>query len=146
LYYFFGLGHHRNMKSWKRGLDDSILCPKCTKTFWGAIPIVSYQYDKKMFRSNFDNFFGAGQNRPSQSWKPEPDDYVWHPKHTHTICGAVSIVSCQYGRKIIRSSFVDFSGLSTTEAGKVENWARMTLFCTRNIPTLFGTQFLSFCD
>jgi len=97
-----------------------------------------------MFQSNFDNFSRAGHNQHSQSWKPEPDDYVWHPKHTHTICGAVSIVSCQYGRKIIRSSFADFPGIGTTDAGKVENWSRMTLFCTRNIPTQFGTHFLLF--
>jgi len=33
---------------------------------------------------------------------------------------------------------------SRSEAGKVENRARMTQFCTQNILTLFGTQFLSF--
>jgi len=37
-----------------------------------------------------------------------------------------------------------FSSPGTTEAGKVENEAQMTQFCTRNIPILFGVQFLSF--
>jgi len=59
--------------------------PKTSHTFWGAILIVSHQYDKKIFRSNFDDFSGAGHNRHCQSWKSDPDDYVWHPKHTHTI-------------------------------------------------------------
>jgi len=37
-----------------------------------------------------------------------------------------------------------FPGPGTTGAGKVENWALMTRFCTRNILTLFGVQFLLF--
>jgi len=37
-----------------------------------------------------------------------------------------------------------FLGLGTTGARKVENQARVTRFCTQNIPTLFGTHFLSF--
>jgi len=37
-----------------------------------------------------------------------------------------------------------FPGLVTTKTGKVENRARITRFYTRNIPTLFGVQFLSF--
>jgi len=61
-----------------------------------------------MFRSNFKNFLGPGHHRCNQSWKPDPDNYIWHPKHTHTICGAVSIISRQYGWKIIQSSFDDF--------------------------------------
>jgi len=36
-----------------------------------------------------------------------------------------------------------FSGLESTRAGKVENFAQMTWFCIRNIPTLFVVQFLS---
>jgi len=32
----------------------------------------------------------------------------------------------------------------TTIVGQVENLVRKTRFCTRNIPTLFGVQFLSF--
>jgi len=41
---------------------------------------------------------------------------------------------------------ITFPGRVSTGAGKVENWARMTRFCIRNIPTLSGTQFLSFCN
>ena len=37
-----------------------------------------------------------------------------------------------------------FPGSDTTEVVKVKNQARKTWFCTRNIPTLFGMQFLSF--
>jgi len=37
-----------------------------------------------------------------------------------------------------------FCGLSTIRTGKVENWARMIGICIHNIPTLFGTHFLSF--
>jgi len=99
-----------------------------------------------MFRSNFDDFSGADHNWCCQSLKPDPDDYVWHPKQTYTICSAVSIAFCQYGWKIIRWCFAEFSGLGTTEAGKVENRARITPFCTRNIPTIFMMQFLSFCN
>jgi len=45
---------------------------------------------------------------------------------------------------MFRSSFDDFSGPGTTGAGKVENRAQITRFSARNIPTLFGVQFLSF--
>jgi len=37
-----------------------------------------------------------------------------------------------------------FPGLGTTGTGKVENGAHMTRFSGRNLPTLFGVQFLSF--
>jgi len=37
-----------------------------------------------------------------------------------------------------------FLGLETTRAGKVENRAQMTWFCTKNIPIVFGVQFLTF--
>jgi len=49
---------------------------------------------------------------------------------------------------VIRSSFDNFfeSGQhwNIPQAGKVENRVRMTPFCTRNIPTMFGVYFLSF--
>jgi len=45
---------------------------------------------------------------------------------------------------MFRSSFDDFSGPSTTGAGKVEKRPEMTRFTARNIPTLFWVQFLSF--
>jgi len=99
-----------------------------------------------MFRSNFDDFSGLGHQAAQLKLKTGPDDYVWHPKYNHTFCGALSIVSRQYGWKITRSSFHDFSRLGTTRVGKVENRTRMTQFCTQKIPTLFETQFLSFCD
>jgi len=35
------------------------------------------------------------------------------------------------------------SGTDTTGACKLENQASMNQFCTQNIPTLFGVQFLS---
>jgi len=38
------------------------------------------------------------------------------------------------------------SGLRTIGAAKVENWALMTTFGTRDMPTQFVAQFLSFPD
>ena len=62
--------------------------------------------------------------------------------------GAVLIVSSQYGWKMFQSNFDNFSGIGLHRnrlgEGEVENRARMTPFCTRNIPTMFGVQFLSF--
>jgi len=52
----------------------------------------------------------------------------------------ISTVQKCFGR--ILTTFPD---LGTTGAGKVENWTHVTRFCTRNIPTRFWTQFLSFC-
>jgi len=69
-------------------------------TFWGAILIVAQQYDKQMFRFNFDDFSGPGHQRRCQSWKLGPDYHVWHPKHTHTVCGAIFIVSSHKGGNI----------------------------------------------
>ena len=113
-----------------------------------GMPFLSFPITttKKMFWWNFDDFSGARHNRHNQSWKPDQYDYVCHPKHTYTICGAVFIVFRQYGWKIIRSTFADFSCVVTTEAEKIENRPCMTAFCTRNILTLFVTQFMSFCD
>jgi len=49
---------------------------------------------------------------------------------------------------MLRSNFDEFFGSGNhrnwPRAGKFENQARMTLFCNRNIPTMFGVQFLSF--
>jgi len=45
---------------------------------------------------------------------------------------------------MFQSSFDDFSGPGTTEAGKVKNKAQMTRFSVRNIPIPFGVQFLLF--
>jgi len=50
----------------------------------------------------------------------------------------------QYGTKMVRSSFDNFSGLVITGPGKVQNRPYMTQFSGRNIPTLFVVQFLSF--
>ena len=93
----------------KRGPRWLGLVPETYLTFWDAVLIVSYQYGKKMFRSNFDDFSRPGYHRSSESWKSGPDDYISHPKPTDAVCGVVSIVSRQYGWKIIRSSFDDFS-------------------------------------
>ena len=49
------------------------------------------------------------QRRRRRSSKLGADDYVLHPKHTHIVCGVVSIFSCKYGRKIFRSNFDDSS-------------------------------------
>jgi len=40
--------------------------------------------------------------------KTESYDYLWHPKHTHTVCGAVLILSHQYSWKMFRSNFDKF--------------------------------------
>jgi len=45
---------------------------------------------------------------------------------------------------MFRSNFDDFSEPGTTGVAKVENRAQMTTFGTRNIPTQFVVQFLSF--
>jgi len=49
---------------------------------------------------------------------------------------------------MFRSNFDDFSRLgylrSNPEVGTIEDEGRMTRFCSRNIPTEFGVQFLSF--
>jgi len=77
----------------------------------------------KMFRLNFIDFLRPEHCQSKQSWKSGSDDFVLHPKHTHTVCGAVFIVSCQYGWKMFRLNFDDFSGPGSTGAGKVENRA-----------------------
>jgi len=83
-----------------------------------------------------------------QSWKPGPDYLVLHPKQTLTNWGALLIVSRHYSWKMFWSNFDDFPGPKNhrcrPRASKVVNQVQMTLFCTQNIPTLFGLQFLSF--
>jgi len=65
-----------------------------------------------------------------------------------TFWGAVLIVSRHYSQKMFQSSFEDFSvsghHRNMLRADKVENWTRITPFCTQNIPTMFGVQFVSF--
>jgi len=70
--------------------------------------------------------------------------YICQKNLENTFCGAILIVSRQYGWKMFRSSFDDFSGLGAFKGRKVENGAKMTQFSARNIPTLFEVQFLSF--
>jgi len=83
-----------------------------------------------------------------QSWKPGPDYLVLHPKQTLTNWGALLIISRYYSWKMFWSNFDDFPGPKNhrcrPRASKVVNRVQMTLFCTQNIPTLFGLQFLSF--
>jgi len=81
-----------------------------------------------MFRSNFSS----------------PDDLVLHSKQTHTNWGAILIVFITIAEKCFSQILTTFSSTKTTGAGKVVNRVRMTLFCTRKIPTLFGFQLLSF--
>jgi len=90
---FLGSGNpeqSRSRQSWRSRADDLVLHQN---TVWGAFLIVCLQYDWKMFRSNFNDFFGPEHHRSRQSWKSGQDDSVMHPKHTHTICGVVLIVS-----------------------------------------------------
>ena len=70
--------------------------------------------------------------------------YICQKNLENTFCGAILIVSRQYGWKMFRSSFDDFSGLGAFKGRKVENGAKMTQFSARNIPTLFEVKFLSF--
>ena len=58
--------------------------------------------------------------------------------------GCNSYISCLYGWKIFWSNFDDFFERKMFSAGKVKNRDQMTWFCTRNIPTRFRVQFLSF--
>ena len=51
------------MRSWKPGPNESILHPKHTHNFWGAVVIVSCQYSWKMYQSNFSDFFVSGHHR-----------------------------------------------------------------------------------
>jgi len=106
----FRVGAQRSRKSWKRGPDDSVERPKRIHTFLGCNSYRFASVGKKMCRSNFNEFSWTGHHWRSQSWKSDPDDYVWHRKRTHAICGAVSIIFGQYGWKVIRSNFDDFSG------------------------------------
>jgi len=96
----------------------------------------------KMFRLTFDDSFRLVHHRSKQIWKSSLNVLILHPKHTHTICRAILFVSRQYARKMFWSNFDDFfepgHPLSRPGAGRVENRARMTPFCTWNIPTLFG--------
>jgi len=80
---------HEKLKPGPRLLG---LAPETYLHLLGAILIISHQYCKEMLHSNFKNFFRPGHHRCNQIWIPDPDDYIWHSKHTHTICGAVSIV------------------------------------------------------
>jgi len=134
-----------NLKTSPGWLDFT---PQTYQHCLGAILIVSSEYDRKMFGQHFDNFFGMGHHRKKWSWKSGPYDSVLHLKHTHPVWGAVLIVTLQYGWKMFRLNIDDFfrSGHHwiRLERGKFENWARMTRFCTRNIPTLFMVQFLLF--
>jgi len=125
---------------------------KHTHTVCGVVLIIFCQYGWKMFHLNFDYFFeighhlnrlGAGQleNRtrmtPFCTWNIPT--MFWD---------SVLIVSCHYSWKMFYSNFDDFFGSGHHRnrpwLGKFENRARMNLFCTRNIPTMFGVQFLSF--
>jgi len=48
------------------------------------------------------------------------------------------------GEKYFDRILTAFPSPKTTKVGKLENWAEMTQFCTRKIPTQFAVQFLSF--
>jgi len=45
-------------------------------------------------------------------------------------------------KKYFGRNLTAFPVLKSTRVGKVENPAQMTRFCTQNIPTMFGVQFL----
>jgi len=124
--------------------DFCLVRNKHTHIVCGVIHIIFSQYSWKLFQSNFEDFSRPGYHSSWQSWKSGPEDSILHPKRTDTLWGAILLISRQYGQKIFRSSFDNFSGSGTTGAKKVENRPQMTWFSARNIPTLFGVQFLSF--
>ena len=66
------------------------------------------------------------------------------PERYPHFSGAILIVSNQYDKKNFGSTYDNFFGPDTTDAAKVENLAQMTTFGTRNMPTQFVAQFLSF--
>jgi len=135
-------------QSWKPGPNDFVLHLKHIHNVWGAVLIVSPQYGWELFQSNFDDFFGPRKQHSRKSWKPGTNDLVLHSKHTHIVWGVVFNVSRQYSWKMFQSNFDNFFGFGHDRnwpgGGKVENWARLTPFCTRNILTMLGVQFLSF--
>ena len=78
-------------------------------TVWGAVFIISSQCSWKIFWSNFADFSGPEHHRSRLSRKQGPNDPVLHSKHTHPVWGAILIIYCQYGWKMFRSNFDDFS-------------------------------------
>jgi len=117
---FPGPRYHQSRQSWKPDPFDLVLHWKLTHTIWDAVPIISHQYDWKMFRSNFDNFSEPRYHRCRQSWKPGLYDLVLHLNLTHTIWDAILILSHQYDRKMFRSNFDDFFGPGYIGADKFE--------------------------
>jgi len=127
----------------KTGPTSLGLAPETYPHFLGCN---SYRFPSVQLKYVSVEFWPLFRDRGSRkSRELDLDDSVLHPKQTHTFLDAILIVSRQYGWKMFQSNFDDFSGLGTTgEKGKVENGAYITWFSDRNIPTLFGVQFLSF--
>jgi len=80
-----------------------------------------------MFLSNFIDFSGPRYHQSRLSLKPDSNDLVFHPKHTHGVCGITLIVSRQYDWKCLGQILTTFLGPDTTVAGKFENRTRMTI-------------------
>jgi len=60
-------GTRLEQTKFKTDSDDSVLLPKHTHNVWGVVLIVSRQYDGKIFRSNFDDFFGPKKHQSRKS-------------------------------------------------------------------------------
>jgi len=97
-----------------------------------------------MFGSNFDDFFKPGHNQPNKV-----------ENQVHMITFSTGSILTQFGvqflsfpistvEKCFGRILTTFPCLGTIKVGKVKIRARLIWFCTRNLPTLFGTQFLSF--
>jgi len=84
-------------------------CTKNILTLYGAHFIsFSISTDEKRFDRILTSFPVPGMIGVGKLEKSGSNDSVLHPKHTHTLWGAVLIVSHQYGWKMFRSYFEDF--------------------------------------
>ena len=89
--------HHRNRPragklkigpGWLRFAPETY--PRCLGSSSYRFPLVR---QKNIFRKTFDDFSGTRKHRSWKSWIPGINDLVLHSKHTHSVSGAVLIVS-----------------------------------------------------
>jgi len=94
--------------------------------------------------SNFDDFFGPGHHRITQSWKSVPDDSVLTPK---TYPHYLRRISCRFSSvrvKLVSNKFSLLLWGRHNRCSKSLKRGQMTWFSTRNISTLIVMQFLLF--
>jgi len=93
----------------------------------------------------FCQLFGPRYYRGRKSWKSDPYDSVFHPKHTNIIRDAVLIVLRSVRLKNVSDEFCRlFRALAPPLQAELKIGRGWLCFDNRNIPTLLGTHFLSF--